>query len=122
MATPPNRSTANTNALAQLATIQSAADQIFIDGATAAILSAIAQGKLEVTVTSFEDCNLQTLHDYFVSFGYDVSYPGLGMKPGPAPFQPAELFGMLWDQFWANFQMQPPLQNPTQVTLAWRTP
>lgn len=118
MATPPNRNTANTNATTNQATIVGAADQAFIDGATAAILDAISLGLFQVTLTTFDNCDLKTLHDYFVGLGYVVSYPGLNMLPGSMPAQPAELFGIAWDQFWMNFS--PSIKNPARVTISWQ--
>lgn len=121
MATPPNRSTANSDALANQALIVSAADQVFIDDATIAILDAIDLGKFEVYLTTSEPQNVQTLHDYFVSLGYMVGYPGLGMKPGSfiSQFEPAQLFGQYWEMFWQH--SFPPLKNPTRMVISWRS-
>lgn len=123
MATPPSRNTANTNATAAKATLQSDADSRFISDAGDAILSAISFGKLSVTLSTFDNCDLQALHDYFVGLGYAVSYPGLAMLPGsqPAFLQPAELFGIFWAEFWAGNNV-PHLHNPVRLTLSWRTP
>lgn len=126
MATPPNRNTANTNAQTALDALQSAADASFVSDAGDAILQAIALGHFLVTLTTDKNCNLQVIHDYFVALGYAVAYPGLGMKAGPQPFQPdglfqpADLFGVFWFQYWQNHV--PNLHNPCRITLSWRTP
>lgn len=120
MATPPNKSLANTNATTALNILLAAADQLFIDNAATAILEAISQGKYLVTLNTFENCDLRVLHDYFVGLGYAVSYPGLNMYPGAQPFQPMELFGIFWIQFWENWPFTPVIINPARVTLSWK--
>lgn len=117
MATPPNKITANTNSSAALATIESAADQIFIDDATAAINQAIALGKFQASLTTGRDVNIQIVHDYFVSLGYRICYPDLNALRGNYPVQSAGLFGAALDLFWQNGIH--PLKSPTRLILSW---
>lgn len=124
MATPPNRNTANTNAQTAKDAITLAADNQFISDAGDAILAAIAQGKFMVTLHTAKGVDVPTVHDYLTNLGYQVAYPGLGMKAGPQPFQPsgvfqpADLFGQLWIDFWNG--NVPRLDNPLRMTISWR--
>lgn len=118
MSAPPNRNTANTNATTSLTAINSAFDQVFIDDANIAILQAISLGQFKVSLTTNKNCDTKTLHNYFVGLGYVVSYPDVNDLPGSTPMQPAELFGMSWDQFWAN--NPPSLPSPVRIILSWQ--
>ena len=117
MATPPHRNTAQTNATVNYEAIKLADNQRFIQGAGDAILMAISLGKFEVTLTTFVGCSVKELHNYFVSLGYVVRYPGLGMLPGPRAHQPAELFGECWNEYWGSYA--PHVSNPARMTLRW---
>lgn len=133
MATPINKDTANTNAHTARDAIESASDQAFIDDAAAGILEAVAQGKFKLTLTTGPDCNTQVIHDYFISLGYTVAYPGQNMLPGCSNVgcaggcgqgchicQPAELFGPFWELFWENGI--PPMKGPVRLILFWVVP
>jgi uncharacterized glyoxalase superfamily protein PhnB len=117
MALPPTRSDAETNAAVAHAALKLAADQRFILGAGDAILAAIALGKFEVTLSTDDGCDPKALHDYFVSLGYSVTYPGLAMLEGPRTFQVADLFGKLWDEYWGSDGLAPHFTNPVRMTL-----
>lgn len=117
MATPPSRSTAQANAVINHEALENADNQLFIQSAGDAILAAISLGKFEITLTTFEGCSIKDIHNYFVALGYTVTYPGLGMLPGARTYQPAELFGLAWNEYWGSFA--PHIESPARVTLSW---
>lgn len=115
MATPPNRDTANTDALADLAALQAAANANFIDQAGQAIDNAVALGQIQVFLTTFENVDIETIHNYFLGLGYIVGFPDAFTLRG----QPAELFGESLEEFWDRNSLPPMLTNPTRILLDW---
>lgn len=121
MPTPPNASAANADSLTDLTALQAAANAEFIDQAGTAIDNAISQGLYHVVLTTFQNCNILDLQTYFIGLGYEVSYPD-ELNPSLSPFNPAELFGEDWDDFWNRGAHFPHLSNPVRIKLIWKLP
>lgn len=121
MPTPPNSTTANADSLAEKTALQTAANNQFIDQAGQAIANAIDQGMYWVVLTTFQNCNILNLQTYFIGLGYEVSYPDL-LNPNVSPWNPAELFGESWDDFWNKGRHFPHLDNPVRMKLIWKIP
>lgn len=121
MPTPPNSTTANADSLAERTALESAANSQFISQAAQAIDNATAQGLYRVVLTTFKNCNILDLQTYFIGLGYEVDYPDL-LNPNLSPFNPAELFGQDWDNFWNRGGQFPHLNNPVRMRLEWKLP
>lgn len=119
MATPPTRNTANTDTAIDLAALQLAANNYFIDQATLAITQAIATGKYVAYLTSFENCDITSLVNYFIGLGYNVSFPDMFKITGTQG-QAAELFGPSWNNFWVNGGLPATFTNPTRIAISWQ--
>jgi len=97
-----------------------AADQSFIDMATAAIQNAIGLGKYQVYLWTFDNCNIATLASYFQGLGYTVLFPEFAPINGS---QPGELFGPDFEAYWEN-QLLPSNtkpKNPALIGIVWGT-
>jgi len=114
----PNKNTAKIDSQAAKDALEAAAGLVFVADADLAINEAIDLGKFEVTLTIQEPQSLQLLHDYFVALGYGVLYPGLGMRAGRQFWQPAQLFGIYWRQYWTG-KNTPSLPLPARMTIVW---
>lgn len=117
MATPISATTANTNSNANKAALQVSADASFLDQASQAINNAVSLGKFFVVLTSFENCNLIYLQNYFIGLGYRVSYPD-PHNPNQI-IGPAQLFGNALVSFFENGGTPTPLKNPVRIRLDW---
>jgi len=118
MPTPPNASSANADSLTDKTALKAAANSQFIDQAGQAILAAEAEGRYFVVLTTFKDCDILGLQTYFIGLGYAVSYPDL-LNPNLSPFNPAELFGADWNNYWNRNSNFPHLKNPVRIKLDW---
>lgn len=121
MSTPPNSTTANAESLAAKTALQTAANSEFIDQANYAIENATAQGLYRVVLTTFLNCNVLDLQTYFIGLGYQVDYPDL-LNPNLSPYNPAELFGECWNNYWSGGGMAAHLNNPVRIRLEWKIP
>lgn len=121
MPTPPDSSTAKAESLAAKTALQTAANNEFIDQATQAIANATSQGLYWVVLTTFLNCNIQNLQTYFIGLGYEVEYID-ARNPNLSPFNPAELFGEDWNEYWNRGGLPPHLTNPVRIKLIWKLP
>lgn len=121
MATPPSAQAAQTASSAQQTALTNAANQSFINQFIQAQNNAIALGKSEVYLTTFEHCDITYLMNYFVGLGYYITFPEYAPVNGS---QPGELFGPAWLAYWEE-QLLPnntKPHNPTRMGIAWVPP
>jgi hypothetical protein len=118
--TPPSAIDAQAaSALAKLM-LQMEADTQFISQAAQAITNAENQGTFFVVLTTFENCNIMYLQNYLISLGYTISYPQFG-NPNISPFNPAQLFGWAWNNYWNNNEIvNQPYRNPVRMKIVWK--
>jgi hypothetical protein len=114
MSTPDTAAQANANSIAAMTELQTAANNEFIAQAAQAIANAEALGIYYVVLTTFKNCNIINLQNYFQGLGYLVSYPYSLIANSPQPVQTYEDYG-------AN-AVQYPLINPTKIRLDWNLP
>jgi len=108
---------ANTDATTAHDAIQAAANTNFYTLVDAQIQEAIAQGKFQVNCWTTEDVDLSTAFQYYADLGYAVSFPDY---PTNLDFQPAQMFGAFWEDFWANVIHTSQIKNPARMIIAWR--
>lgn len=119
MAIPPNASTALTDTNTDLTALQAAANTYFIDQSALVISQQIAEGKFVAYVTTFLDCDIKALVDYYTGLGYKVSFPDRFVLSGAQGNQPAELFGQSWEEFWEDGGIFPIPTNPVRMGISW---
>lgn len=112
MATP-TKSQANADAQAALDEIIDAANQVFIDGADAAIANAIELGKFRITLNSIQHMSINDIVDYYSDLGYAISAPPCFIG------QPALLFGPFWVAYWNNKKICN-CKNPCKISISWK--
>lgn len=111
----PDKNTANAETLADLAVLQDAANAKFILLVTDLINDAISKGSYQVSVNSFEYCDLDYLTKYFANLGYAVAFPDSLSFNG----QPAQLFGQAWFDYWRIVGAPPGIKNPARIIISW---
>lgn len=121
MPTPPISSVANADSLAERTALEAVANAQFIDQSAIAIENAIAQGKYWVVLTTFENCNILNLQNYYKGLGYCVIYPDR-LNPNVNPWNPAELFGQDYFDYWNHGGWPPNMGNPVRIRLEWQIP
>ena len=120
MATPPLASDAQAATIAARIILQAQADGQFLSQAAQAITNAEDQGVYFVVLTTFENCNIRTLQAYLQSLGYVISYPEF-QNPNLSPWNPAQLFGWAWDNYWNNNEVvDQPIRNPARMKMSWK--
>lgn len=109
-------STAQTDSDAALAALKAADNANFIVDADKQITDAIALGKSEISATTFGDCDILDIFNYYANLGYHIEFPDLiqGQK-----FQPADLFGEFWIEFWNNTLIPHNQMNPVRIIIRW---
>lgn len=121
MATPPLASVANVDSTTDHDALVAAANQQFIDQTVVAIANATTNGKFEVFMTTFQNCDFNLLATYFQNLGYTVIFPDFPPFDGS---QPAQLFGDFWIAYWDNqlipTGMKP--RNPVRMGFRWILP
>jgi hypothetical protein len=118
--TPPvQASVANSSTATDLAALQAAANQAFINDAAVAIQQAIANGHYICYLVTTKYCDTPSLLNYFVSLGYQVQFPD---APNFYNGQPAELFGEAYVAYWTYNLAPQGIPNPTRIGLSWATP
>lgn len=117
----PNSVASNAASLAQKTALQAAANAQFISQTEIAIANAIDQGLYWVVLTTFEHCKILDLQTYYLSLGYHVWYPDL-LNPNLNPWNPSELFGDCWVDYWNRGRHFPHLENPVRIKLTWKKP
>lgn len=111
----PNKDAANASTLADLTALQAAANALFISEATDLINDAILRGVYQVSVTTFENCDIASIAFSFASLGYFVSFPDhINFND-----QPAQLFGQAWFEYWRTNGLPPHLKNPARMIISW---
>ncbi len=111
------RDQANSATLPIQTAIQTAQDTIFIANVDAQITEKIAQGAFQISATTFNGVNLQTVFQYYVNLGYAVSFPDY---PANLNYQPVDLFGQYWEAYWLHRLSLYPIQNPARIIIQWR--
>jgi len=114
----PNNATAHASTLADLTALQVAANAKFIALTTDLINDAILRGVYQVSVTSFENCDLATIASTFAALGYVVTFPDSILFN----MQPAQLFGQAWFDYWRLNGVPPEIKNPARIIISWLIP
>jgi hypothetical protein len=109
--------TANTDTVSDLAALTAADEASFIAMVDAQILLAIAQGRYQVSATTFGYVKPKDIFKYYANLGYHIYFPD--MIQGPFGYQPANLFGEFWDFFWgSSFTPRLP-KGPVRIIIQW---
>jgi hypothetical protein len=121
MATPPSAITANANSTTDINALQAVANNQFISQSAQAINNAIAQGLFFVVLTTFKNCNIVDLINYYHGIGYQVILPDVHYQNAydEAPYS---FFGVDYYQWLTNSYVFGQLQNPVRIRLQWNTP
>lgn len=72
---PINASTANTEANSSMIALQIIANMRFIQDTAPSIQEAIANGKFSINFTTYKDCNITNLMNYYMGLGYTIGFP-----------------------------------------------
>jgi hypothetical protein len=98
-------------------TALTAADNaLFIADADRQILAAIALGKADISMTTFGHVNPHDIWKYYANLGYNINFPDL--IQGQA-FQPVDLFGEFWINYWNHTLLPPFSKNPVRIVINW---
>lgn len=118
---PPSAINANAKATQDISNLQSVANNQFIYQATPAINNAVAMGLYFVVLTTFENCNLVNLINYFRALGYTVILPDVHYQSA-GDNAPYSFYGVDYYQWLTNSYIFGQLQNPVRLRLEWLTP
>lgn len=88
----------------------------FIADADQQIQAAIALGKKEISMTTFGHVHPTDIFKYYANLGYNVDFPDL--VQGQA-FQPVDLFGQFWVEFWNHTLFPGRPKGPTRILINW---
>lgn len=108
MSNPSDAQTALNNSNYQLSQLQTEANEEFISQAADVIANAEDQGLTFAVITTFENCDIPTLLNYFQELGYMVSFPEATPNPFNLPFS----------DFGVNSQFIR-VTNPAKMKLDW---
>lgn len=111
--------TAITDSDAALLALVTADNTKFIADVDQQILDAIDLGKFEVSATTFGYVNPHDIYVYYLNLGYMVTFPDL--IHGQA-FQPADLFGQFWIDYWNHTILPRGAKNPVRMLIFWPSP
>lgn len=111
MATP-NKATVNATTTADKAAIVAAANDQFIADADLAIASAAELGKFKVSLIPSVNVDIATIVEYYTNLGYAVG------SPTYPPYQPAQLFGYFWVNYWNGVRNYFSSKN-TRIIISW---
>lgn len=121
MPIPPSAINANASSTAEILELQAIANVQFIEQSGQAMANAISQGLLFVTLTTFLNCNLTNLMNYYHGLGYQIALPDVHFLNGPDN-TPYSLYGPDYYQWLTcNFALRQ-LQNPTRLRIMWTLP
>ena len=121
MATPPNANTANANSNTQIIALQAVANNQFISQSTQAIANAIAQGLQFVVLTTFTNCNLTNLLNYYHGLGYQVVLPDVHYQ-NSYDNAPYSFYGVDYYDWLTNNYIFGELRNPVRMRIMWNLP
>ncbi len=93
-----------------------AANAKFIVDADQQIQAAIAQGRTEISITAFGYVKPHDIFKYYTNLGYNVDFPDF--RQGDA-FQPVDLFGQFWIEYWNHTLLPPFAKNPVRILINW---
>lgn len=95
---------------------EAAANSRFLDLLAPLVDTAAANGDMQVVVHTFVPMDLQAVATTLRDLGYKVSFiDSLRLN-----FNPSELFGELWDNYWYNGGYIPrDVKNPTRIKIGW---
>lgn len=121
MALPPSGPTANANSNSDITALQAIANIQFISQSAQAIDNAIAQGLFFVTLTTFKNCSLVNLMNYYQGLGYQLAFPDLHRQVAGenAPFS---CWGVDYYQWLSNSLVNQQVQNPVRMRIQWPLP
>lgn len=121
MATPPSAITANTNSTADITVLQAVANTQFISQSAQAINNAIDQGLFFVVLTTFLNCNIVNLFNYYRGLGYQVILPDVHYQVA-GDNAPYSFYGVDYYHWLTHSYILGQLQNPTRLRLEWNLP
>jgi hypothetical protein len=108
--------TAQTDSKTADAALVATANANFIAAVDAQIVQAIALGKFQVSATTFVNVHPRVIAQYYSNLGYWVQFPDLVQGPN---FQPADLFGEYWVDFWNNTLFPFFGSKPARMVIGW---
>jgi len=121
MPLPPSAIGANTNTNNDILRLQAIANNQFIYQSYQAINNAVAQGLFFVVLTTFLNCNLVNLINYFRALGYTVILPDVHYQVA-GDNAPYSFYGVDYYQWLTNSYIFGQLQNPVRLRLEWLNP
>jgi hypothetical protein len=121
MPLPPSAIGANTNTINDIQRLQAIANNQFIYQSYQAINNAVAQGLFFVVLTTFLNCNLVNLINYFRALGYTVILPDVHYQ-NAGDNAPYSFYGVDYYQWLTNSYIFGQLQNPVRLRLEWLHP
>ena len=121
MALPPNASTANLNSNSDITALQAIANMQFINQSAQAIANAISQGLFFCVLTTFQNCNLVNLINYYHGIGYQVVLPDVHYQVA-GDNAPYSFFGVDYYDWLTNSYVFAQLTNPVRMRISWVLP
>ena len=121
MSLPPNGSSANSNSNSNITALQAVANAQFIIQSAQAIQNAINQGLFFVVVTTFQNCNLTNLINYYHGLGYQVVLPDVHYQNGYDE-TPYSFYGQDYYAWLTGSYVFSQLVNPVRIRLGWTLP
>jgi|ERR1035437_5577741 hypothetical protein len=109
-------STALTDQKAAHEALEAADNALFIADADRQILAAIALGRADISMTTFGHVSPHGIWKYYSNLGYNINFPDL--IQGQA-FQPVDLFGEFWINYWNHTLLPPFSKNPVRIVINW---
>ena len=98
------------------AALVAAANSNFIIDADNQIQAAIALGRTEISITAANHVDPHDIFKYYTNLGYNVDFPDF--RQGDA-FQPVDLFGQFWIEYWNHTLLPPYARNPVRIIINW---
>jgi hypothetical protein len=111
------KSQANSESQTAHDTILSEENQLFITTADGLIQQAIAQGKFQIDCVAQKEVGPHDIAAYYINLGYGVAFPEYNKNH---VFQPVNLFGEAWQQYWLNGLMPKPFHKPFRIIISWK--
>jgi hypothetical protein len=121
MPLPPSGSSANSISNSNITALSAVANVQFITQSAQAIQSALDQGLFFCVLTTFLNCNLRNLVNYYNGLGYQIIFPDVhylyGYDQTPYSFWGEDYYSYLTMQYSAS-----QLANPVRIRITWQLP
>jgi len=121
MATPPTAISANSQSNTDITALQAIANTQFISQSAQAINNAINMGLFFVVLTTFKNCNLTNLINYYHGLGYQVILPDVHYQ-NSYDNAPYSFYGVDYYDWLTNNYVFGSILNPTRLRIEWNLP